>query len=130
MKLHSLDIVGIGPFLNHQKVDFDRLTRNGLFLIDGPTGAGKSTLIDAITFALYGETAGKESSGSRIRSQWSTPEDESKVELEFSIGTRRFRITRTPEYMRAAKRGDKTVKQSETQLLVELSADGTDLRSW
>ena len=58
MRLISLTLTGIGPFAGREHVDFAALTRSGLFLIEGPTGAGKSTIIDAIVFALYGDVSG------------------------------------------------------------------------
>ena len=54
MRLHSLELQAFGPYATAQQVDFDRLARSGLFLLEGPTGAGKTTILDAITFALYG----------------------------------------------------------------------------
>ena len=58
MRVHSLEFEGIGPFRDRQVIDFDSLGQSGIFLIDGPTGAGKTTIIDAIVFALFGDVSG------------------------------------------------------------------------
>ena len=89
MRLHQLEFAGIGPFRDAQAIDFDRLTSSGVFLIDGPTGAGKTTIIDAIVFALYGDISGKEADGSRMRSAYCLPTEPSIVTCEFSVGDRR-----------------------------------------
>ena len=58
MRLHTLELQAFGPYATQQRIDFDRLAASGLFLLEGPTGAGKSTILDAVTFALYGGLAG------------------------------------------------------------------------
>ena len=60
MRLHSLELQAFGPYARPQHIDFDQLARGGLFLLEGPTGAGKTTILDAITFALYGGLAGED----------------------------------------------------------------------
>lgn len=101
MRLERLTVKGIGPFLNAQTVDFTALTRSGLFLIDGPTGAGKSTLIDAITFALYGE--GEGATKERMRSDLCSPDDVSEVRLSFRLGETRYEVRRTPSYLKPGR---------------------------
>ena len=108
MRLHRLTLTGIGPFRHEQTIDFDDLTASGLFLIEGPTGAGKSTVIDAIVFALYGTTSGAESDLARVRSHLCAPDEPSRVVLEFSIGGVRHTIARTPKYDRLKKDGSGT----------------------
>jgi exonuclease SbcC len=105
MRLHSLDLQAFGPYATAQHVDFDRLARSGLFLLEGPTGAGKTTILDAITFALYGGLAGDESGADRLHSDFAAPDVEPSVTLEFSLGGRRYRISRVPEHQRPKKRG-------------------------
>ncbi|MGA0979919.1 MAG: AAA family ATPase, partial [Candidatus Nanopelagicales bacterium] len=86
MRLRRLALSGIGPFRGEEVIDFDTLTRSGLFLVEGPTGAGKSTIIDAITYALYGSVAGgRESTTDRIRSDLADPRTPSFVALEFDV---------------------------------------------
>ena len=73
MRLHSLEITAFGPYAGTEVIDMDRLTASGLFLLEGPTGAGKSTILDAITFALYGRTSGGDSSTDRLHSDFAAP---------------------------------------------------------
>jgi DNA repair protein SbcC/Rad50 len=106
MRLHSLELTAFGPYASTQRVDFGRLTRGGLFLLEGPTGAGKTTILDAITFALYGGLAGDDDSGDRLHSDFAGPEAEPSVTLEFSVRGVRYLITRVPEHRRLKRRGD------------------------
>jgi exonuclease SbcC len=101
MRLHSLDLRAFGPYATAQHIDFDRLAGSGLFLLEGPTGAGKTTILDAITFALYGGLAGDD----RLHSDFAAPEVEPSVTVEFTLGGVRYRISRTPEHKRPKKRG-------------------------
>ncbi len=106
MRLHTLELTGIGPYARPLAVDFDRLASGGLFLLEGPTGGGKTTILDAITFALYGGLSGDGSGRDRLRSDFAGPADESSVTLEFSVAGTRYRIRRSPEYQRPKLRGD------------------------
>lgn len=105
MRLHTLEIHAFGPFASPQVVDFNRLGSSGIFLLEGPTGAGKSTILDAITFAIYGKLSAG-ASEDRLHSDFAGPDDEPKVVLDFSVGKHRWRVTRSPEYKRAKKRGE------------------------
>ncbi len=124
MRIHRLELVGIGPFRHRQVLDFDRLNAAGLFLVDGPTGAGKSSLIDAIVFALYGGVAGSQSDTGRIRSHHSQPDEPSEVILEFSVQGRRHRIARKPAYDRPKKKGTGTTPERAAARLEVLDANG------
>ncbi len=104
MRLHRLTIAAMGPFADEQVVDFDALAASGLFLLEGPTGAGKSTVLDAITFALYGGLAGTESSASRLQSHFAAPGTAPFVELDFSVDGVRHRVRRTPAHVRPKRR--------------------------
>ena len=106
MRLHRLRLAAFGPFAAEQVVDFDRLAHGGLFLLEGPTGAGKSTILDAVTFALYGGLAGADAADDRLRSHFAAPDAETEVELEWSLRGVRYKVTRSPEYQRPKKRGD------------------------
>jgi exonuclease SbcC len=114
MRIHSLRFAALGPFAGEEIIDFDALGPSALFLIDGPTGAGKSTIIDAIVFALYGDVAGEASDKERLRSAFASPETESFAELDFSSMTGHFRVRRTPAYERAKKRGTGTTAEPAT----------------
>ncbi|HEY3905188.1 MAG TPA: AAA family ATPase [Streptosporangiaceae bacterium] len=105
MRLHSLELQAFGPYATLQRIDFDRLAGGGLFLLEGPTGAGKTTILDAITFALYGGLAGQDSAADRLHSDFADPETEPMVRLEFSIAGVRYLITRVPEHQRLKRRG-------------------------
>ena len=106
MRLHTLELRAFGPYAAGQRIDFGRLAASGLFLLEGPTGAGKSTILDAITFALYGGLAGDESGEDRLRSHFADPAAEPSVMLEFSLHGTRYRVTRVPEHRRPKRRGE------------------------
>ena len=106
MRLHSLELTAFGPYAREQRIDFARLSSSGLFLLEGPTGSGKTTILDAITFALYGGLAGDESAEDRLRSHFAAPDAEPSVSLEFSVRGVRHRLTRAPEHQRPKRRGD------------------------
>src|SRR5436190_13007555 len=106
MRLHTLQLQAFGPYATQQRIDFDLLAASGLFLLEGPTGAGKSTILDAVTFALYGGLAGEESGEDRLRSHFAGPAAEPSVMLEFSLHGARYRVTRVPEHRRPKKRGE------------------------
>lgn len=114
MRIHSLRFAALGPFPGEELIDFDALGPSALFLIDGPTGAGKSTIIDAIVFALYGDVAGEASDKERLRSAFAAAEIESFSEIDFSTLAGRFRVRRTPAYERAKKRGTGTTAEPAT----------------
>ncbi len=105
MRLHSLELQAFGPYATLQRIDFDRLAGGGLFLLEGPTGAGKTTILDAITFALYGGLAGQDSAADRLHSDFADPQTEPMVQLEFSVAGVRYLITRVPEHQRLKRRG-------------------------
>ena len=113
MRIHSLNIEGFGPFKNPQWIDFDALSQDKIFMLEGPTGAGKSSIIDAIVYALYGMTAHEAAtkggpSGDRVRSDYCEPDAETKVSMEFTTGGVRYRVSRVAPYEVPKKSGEGT----------------------
>ncbi|MWB99331.1 AAA family ATPase, partial [Agromyces seonyuensis] len=106
MKIERVAIAGFGPYKHTQIVDFDEYAGEGIFLIGGKTGAGKSSILDAICFALYGSAPRYDGTEARLRSDHCGPDDETRVVLEFTAGDERYRVERTPEFQRPKKRGD------------------------
>ncbi|GAA1700246.1 SMC family ATPase [Microbacterium sediminicola] len=105
MRLHRLEIEGFGPFLERQSIDFDALASGGIFLIAGRTGAGKSSVLDAVCFALYGAVPRYEGTDRRLRSDHCAPTHLTEVALEFTSAGERWRVTRSPDYERQKARG-------------------------
>ena len=110
MKPLKLILSAFGPYANETVIDFTRFGEDGIFLIAGDTGAGKTTIFDAISFALYGEASGgKERRRSKtFRSDYASPRTETFVELTFEHKGETWRIRRNPEYERPKKTGDGT----------------------
>jgi exonuclease SbcC len=106
MRLSRLDVTAFGPYAGTQRIDFARLSSSGLFLLDGPTGAGKTTILDAITFALYGGLAGTGAAEDRLRSHFAPPDAVPSVQLEFAVAGVTYRVSRVPEHQRPKKRGE------------------------
>ncbi|WP_210505476.1 AAA family ATPase [Naasia sp. SYSU D00057] len=105
MKILRLRLAGFGPYKDEQVVDFEQFDADGIFLISGKTGAGKSSILDAICFALYNAIPRYDGRDAQIRSHHCGVDDPSYVELEFRLRGEDYRIHRTPEYQRPAKRG-------------------------
>ncbi|CAI9414268.1 AAA family ATPase [Nocardioides sp. T2.26MG-1] len=105
MRLHHLEITAFGPFADTVSVDFDELSAAGLFLLSGPTGSGKTSVLDAVCFALYGDVPGDRSSAKRLRSDQAAPGVRPQVTLEATLSGRRFRIVRSPSWERPKRRG-------------------------
>lgn len=106
MKLHRLELEGFGPYRERQTVDFDAFADDGIFLIAGRTGAGKSSILDGVCFALYGGVPRYDGSEKRLRSDHCMPDTATEVVLEFTVAGVRWRATRAPEYERPKRRGD------------------------
>ncbi|WP_347995142.1 SMC family ATPase [uncultured Eubacterium sp.] len=123
MRPIKLVMCGFGPYADKTVVDFTLLGESGLYLITGDTGAGKTTIFDAISYALYGEASGQVREVKSLRSKYADDETESYVELEFEYRDEKYKIRRIPEYMRKAKRGDKLVVQKEEAELYFLTKD-------
>ena len=122
MRIHQLEVTAFGPFPGIEVIDFDALTSAGLFLLCGATGAGKTSVLDAICFGLYGEVPGDRNSAKRLRSDHAAPGVAPVVLLEVSINARRFRIRRSPAWQRPKRRGSGTVLEQARVNLEELVA--------
>ena len=117
MKPKKLVISAFGPYAGESTIDFEKLGEHGLYLITGDTGAGKTTIFDAITFALYGEASGTVRESGMFRSKYAKAETETFVELTFSYQRKEYKIRRNPEYQTPKKRGTGfTTKKADAEL--------------
>jgi len=123
VKILKLTLAGFGPFKNEQVVDFESFDDAGLFLITGRTGAGKSSILDAICYALYDSVPRYESSQQKLRSDYCEPTDPTFVELEFSVGTQRYRVRRSPSYDKPKLRGEGFTTAAATAQLARRVGD-------
>ena len=123
MRVHRLAATAFGPFPERVEVDVDALTEGGLFLIQGATGAGKTSLLDAVCFALYADVPGARTKHG-LRSDHAAPDAVPVVELELTASGRRLRIHRSPEYARPKKRGT-GLRSMHATVSLEERRDGT-----
>lgn len=118
MRPEKLTISAFGPYADRTEIDFSRLGDSGLYLITGDTGAGKTTIFDAITFALYGQASGQVRDSAMFRSKYADTVTETFVELVFSYQGKKYQVFRSPEYMAPKKRGTGlTLRKAEAQLI-------------
>lgn len=111
MRPLKLTMAGFGPYAGVQVLDFDCLGSSGLYLITGDTGAGKTTIFDAITFALFGEASGNNRDSTMLRSKYAKDDAPTYVELTFAYGGKSYTVTRNPAYERAKTRGTGTTTE-------------------
>ena len=117
MRPEYLILSGFGPYAGRTELDFQKFGKGGLYLITGDTGAGKTTIFDAITFALYGEASGQVRESGMFRSKYAAPETPTFVELTFSYQGKTYRVRRNPEYLRPKGRGSgMTVQKADAEL--------------
>ncbi len=128
MRLHHLTMQAFGPFPGTEEVDFDELSDAGLFLLTGPTGAGKTTILDAVCFALYGSVPGVRGVKA-LKSQHAPDDARPEVVLDFSVRDRRFVLRRSPEWTRPKRRGEGFTTQNATATLVEVTSGEDHLLS-
>ncbi|PYH00498.1 SMC family ATPase [Arthrobacter stackebrandtii] len=130
MRIHRLEIQAFGPFAGRETIDFDQLGSQGLFLLNGSTGAGKSSVLDAIAYALYGQVPGsRASSPAQLRSHHAADGVGPEVTIEFTAGGRRLEVRRSPEWMRPRKRGAGTTREQASTQLRERNGAGWEVKS-
>ncbi|MEX3609641.1 AAA family ATPase [Rothia sp. LK2588] len=120
MRIHRLRLSAYGPFPGTVEIDFDNLNEAGIFLLNGPTGSGKSSILDAICFALYGDTSQKRPD---LKSHFAPPSAKPEVELECTIGDERYHIIRSPQWDRPKKRGTGYLTENAKVLLRRREGD-------
>ena len=123
MRPIRLSMSAFGPFAKVEEIIFSDLGDNPLFLINGPTGAGKSTILDAICFALYGETTGNEREGREMRCDHSEPSTLTEIILEFELPGGKYRIKRIPDQLRPKARGEGYTDQKARAELHQIEGD-------
>lgn len=129
MKPEVLTICAFGPYQKKVCLDFSVLSEQPFFLIHGATGAGKTSIFDAICYALYGEAATEARTPRMLRNREAGPEDDTYVDLTFCVRDTHWHIRRNPEYMRKAKRGKGLARQAP-EVLLERLEDGRAAESW
>lgn len=129
MRPNNLTLSAFGPYANQVSIDFDKFGNQGLFLITGDTGAGKTTIFDAITYALYGESSGKDRDDSMFRSTYAEPNIPTFVELQFTYAGQTYRVRRMPKQERPKERGTgMTVRNAQAELQIADQAPITDIK--
>lgn len=123
MRPIRLVMSAFGPYADQQNLDFSDLQGRKFFLICGPTGAGKTTVLDAICYALYGSTSGDLRSGDDMRSDYAEPDQMTHVEFDFSIGDRYYRVCRSPAQEVPKKRGEGMRLEPSSAALYELTPE-------
>ena len=118
MRILRLSLAGFGPYQREQYVDFEKFADDGIFLITGKTGAGKSSILDAICYALYNSIPRYDGGQQRLRSDYCAPDDPTWVQLDFSVGDTEYRVRRTPAFERPKKNkpGELTTTASSAEL--------------
>ena len=129
MKPLKLNMSAFGPYAGSQTLDFSELEDRNIFLIHGPTGAGKTTILDGICFALYGDTSGAERSGKSMRSHHAGMDQLTEVTFEFALKEDKYRVHRKPEQERLKKSGTgKTIQMAEALLWKIEDSEGAEDR--
>lgn len=124
MRIHRLEISAFGPFAGTEQIDFDRLSTHGLFLLNGATGAGKTSVLDAICFALYGSVPGARQEGKRLRSDHADAAAEPRVTCEFSAKGRHFEVSRMPAWNKPSARGKNGFTEQKANTLLRERVNG------
>ena len=120
MKPISLTIEAFGPYRDSVTLDFNELQNHSMFLISGPTGAGKTSILDAMVYALYGEPSGEVRKTDAIRSDFAEPQHMTRVDFSFAIGEAQYRVERLPKQLVAKKRGTGMREQNASTTVYEM----------
>ena len=120
MKPISLTIEAFGPYRDSVTLDFNELQNHSMFLISGPTGAGKTSILDAMVYALYGEPSGEVRKTDAIRSDFAEPQRMTRVDFSFAIGEAQYRVERLPKQLVAKKRGTGMREQNASATVYEM----------
>ena len=123
MKPISLTIEAFGPYRDSVTLDFNELQNHSMFLISGPTGAGKTSILDAMVYALYGEPSGEVRKTDAIRSDFAEPQRMTRVDFSFAIGEAQYRVERLPKQLVAKKRGTGMREQNASTTVYEMKDD-------
>ena len=126
MRPLKLTLEAFGPYAGRQELDFSELKDQAFFLIHGPTGAGKTSILDGISYALYGETSGGQRETRDLRSHFATMDTPTRVVFDFALGERRYRVARLPEQQVPKQRSGGTKRQPYSANLWELK-DGQEI---
>ena len=120
MRPLKLTLSAFGPYASETVLELERLGKGGLYLVTGDTGAGKTTLFDAITYALYDHSSGGVREGAMLRSKYADSKTPTFVELEFEVGGKRYTVRRNPEYLRPKARGEGfTTEKADATLIYD-----------
>ena len=127
MRPHILTMQAFGPYAGKEVIDFNKLGERTMFVISGKTGAGKTTIFDGISFAIYGKASGEDRSGQDLRSQFAEDDVSTEVSLQFTLRGKTYLVTRSPQQERKKKSGEGTTTVSAKAELYEIQADGKKL---
>ncbi|WP_042145538.1 AAA family ATPase [Paucisalibacillus sp. EB02] len=127
MRAIKLSVTAFGPYLEKQTVDFDRLGDESIFLITGPTGAGKTTIFDAICYALYGKASGSDRDQDSLRSHFAAVEEPTEVEFRFALNNNVYEIIRNPKQFKKKERGEGYTEEPAKAVLYEIAENEKQL---
>src|SRR3954447_8034761 len=106
MKPLKLKMQAFGPYAGFEEIDFTELGNKTMFVISGKTGSGKTTIFDAISYAIYGKASGEDRNGPELRSQFAKEDVITEVSLDFSLRNKMYSITRIPQQLKKKEKGD------------------------
>ncbi|MEY9866650.1 exonuclease SbcC [Peribacillus sp. B2I2] len=127
MRPHILTMQAFGPYAGRETIDFNSLGERTMFVISGKTGAGKTTIFDGISFAIYGKASGEDRSGQDLRSQFAEDDMLTEVSLQFTLRGKTYLVTRSPQQERKKKSGEGTTTVGAKAELYEILAEGKKL---